>query len=331
MVLMRCAYRCYCCCCDMCVGCYSATETGQYAVSASEDGTARVWSMAKKKTIGVINTGEEAEVLRVALLDTQRAMQLVTCSADGVASIWKRQEAKRPYEVVQQLQHNDGQLYACERLGNGSSLLTAADDTVYVWDLEHEEKQQWCFDKRGAYRFGGERNPDDEVVVFDAKPAPEQTDVIGLALSDGTFRLLDVRERDNQTTIQASETHLAAFSWQDVHTMFACSGDGVCSSWDLRTSQRIFAQQAHERTVFGAALVGRNWLTYSSDCLLKVWSVDTAAGAMHPVTTFALDRFPVYSCAVDPDRRLILCAGGMSAATPVVGTPLQLLKYKNEA
>lgn len=111
--------------------------------------------------------------------------------------------------------------------------------------------------------------------------------------------------------------------------MFVCSGNGSCSSWDLRTSGRIFETQAHERAVFGAAMVGNNWLTYSSDSLLKVWSVDGSAGTMTHVTTLAMERFPMYSCAVDTERRLILCAGGTSAAS-AVGTPMHIVKYTDE-
>jgi hypothetical protein len=141
---------------------------------------------------------------------------------------------------------------------------------------------------------------------------------------------LDTRDSGPQSTIQTSEAHLTALSWQDAHTVLLCGGDGSLSSWDVRNSRRIFATQAHERAVFGAArLDSDHWLTYSSDCLLKAWFVGAAAGVVEPVTTLPLQGFPVYSCVVDPERRLILCAGGTSAVS-VVGTPIHVVKYKQE-
>ena len=264
-------------------------ETGQFAVSASEDGTARVWNMASKKTIGTLNSGGEAEVLRVALLDSQRATTVVTCTADGVARIWTRPQPNQAYGITGRFDHSGGQIYACECLGSTpSSLLTAADNVIYLWDLEQENRQHWAFDREGTCHFGGQRNPDDEVVVFDAKPAPNQSDIIAIALSDGTLRTLDLREDAARIIGQASDVHLTSITWRDPTTVITCSGTGEVASWDIRTSARLSTIQAHDRAVFGAALLDSTLLTYSSDSLLKLWDIDPADGTTHHTCTQVL-------------------------------------------
>ena len=60
--------------------------------------------------------------------------------------------------------------------------------------------------------FGGlQRNPEREAFVFDAKPCPNNVhnSVIALALSDGSIRLLDSRQRNDS---DASTGALLTFS-----------------------------------------------------------------------------------------------------------------------
>lgn len=46
--------------------------------------------------------------------------------------------------------------------------------------------------------FGGHRNPENNVFVFDGKICPVQSEVVGVALSDSTIRMVDYRAPSNE-------------------------------------------------------------------------------------------------------------------------------------
>lgn len=115
------------------------------------------------------------------------------------------------------------QIYACECLDINNSascmLMTAADSSVYLWDVntcisgassssnESTPSHVWTVDSNSstnvspvntpgseeAVSYGGPRNPDNQVFIFDAKVNPQDYNVIGLALSNGNIRQIDVR------------------------------------------------------------------------------------------------------------------------------------------
>lgn len=117
------------------------------------------------------------------------------------------------------LSHGPTQIYACESLNisDGASCLfmTAADSSVYLWDVNscfgnssNSPAHVWTVDSNSSNNvspvntpgdsqegsgFGGPRNPDNQIYIFDAKVNPAQSNVIALALSDGNIRQIDIR------------------------------------------------------------------------------------------------------------------------------------------
>jgi WD40 repeat protein len=138
-------------------------------LTASEDGTAKLWKLDTKKCLFTFQHNKDCEVLRAIFLGSG-GNKVVTCGADGKAIIWIRkvtsQANKWRYEQACTLDHGDTQIYACEAVPSSSStaapssvktgsaaapistkeessmsepeyigLLTAADDRIYFWDL----------------------------------------------------------------------------------------------------------------------------------------------------------------------------------------------------
>ena len=134
-----------------------------------------------------------------------------TISSNSAAN---NQTGKKRLKKEMTFAHGVAQIYACEcfDVNNESScaFMTAADSSVYLWDLNAQIKANdnssshvWTVSDTasstssstdsGTQGYGGPRNPDNEIYVFDAKINPRQQNIIALALSDGNIRQIDVR------------------------------------------------------------------------------------------------------------------------------------------
>lgn len=202
-------------------------------LSASEDGTAKLWDVKSKQTLFTFTHNTKNEVLRVAFIPTlpitsfnDLESNICTCGSDGRAIIWKKinnndeklqndkgeiiygkniQDRKKndnnalKYEKSITFDHGDTQIYGCEVFkGEGKYLITAAENELFLWDIEKGVRNSsWSFSKTNGGDdkiYGGtNRNPDDIVYLFDAKISPKEDNIIAVALSDGSIRLLDLR------------------------------------------------------------------------------------------------------------------------------------------
>jgi WD40 repeat protein len=169
-------------------------------IKASQDGTAKLWDVSKRKCVATLNHSTTSEVLRVSFVNEHNEL-VVTCGADGHAKIWRVPIDGSPSAVADYF-HGEEQIYACESIGSSSDLklMTAAGNELRLWD----SSGQVCFHRvftdsidstrDGKLAFGGPRNPDEKAFVFDAKMCPFEASMcfgtVGVALSDGTQSLL---------------------------------------------------------------------------------------------------------------------------------------------
>jgi hypothetical protein len=140
----------------------------------------------------------------------------VNANVEGIA-ISEVEKNRMKKEAV--LPHGPTQIYACEsfNISDGATCLfmTAADSSVYLWDVNScvgnsssSPAHVWTVDSNSSNNvspvntpadgqegsgFGGPRNPDNQIYIFDAKVNPMQGNVIALALSDGNIRQIDIR------------------------------------------------------------------------------------------------------------------------------------------
>ena len=117
--------------------------------------------------------------------------------------------------------------------------------------------------------FGGDRNPDNLVYVFDAQQCPAN-DLLGVALSDGTLRLVNCRGVCvSILQLPGCESHLTAFSWDKTGSRLAsCVASGHLILWNIefadkrngrvRPSCQAVLDGGHSpgRPLFGASFCG---------------------------------------------------------------------------
>lgn len=298
------------------------------AVSASEDGTARVWDLSSGRcTKALEGHSTKYEVLRACWAPTATAsssVAMATGSADGNVRLWGiPQDAEtdsmggvaryQALKVVGQLRHRsqskglDGQVYSCQfvpesgdALARGVSsnsgptrLLTASDSSVHLWDVNTCKRiSSRALSKVGDHSIGGERNPDDVSFIFDTKPRPGAgSTALAVALSDGTVRIGDILGTDGQTAVLkgSSKAHLTSLAWSaDGAILASCGGDGTVTVWDARTWTVRAVLSGHSRPVYGAAF-------YPAGST----AVDSGAGAPQLLLSWSSDETV---CAWDAGR-----------------------------
>ena len=266
--------------------------TEDVAVTASEDGTARVWDLTNGRCAKSLEGhNKKHEVLRACWAPPgacNDSVSVATGSADGTVRLWGIPSDDRggdeagvgrykSLKVVGQLRHRnqakglDGQIYSCQFItdtvgttgppqasSSPMGLLTASDSSVHLWDVEARTRvASRALSKVGEHSIGGERNPEDMSFVFDAKPRPGSgSSVLAVALSDGTVRVGDILREGEQAAVLrgTSNTHLTGLAWSTDGTfLVSCGGNGSVTVWDTRTWTVRSVLYGHSRAVYGAA------------------------------------------------------------------------------
>lgn len=315
----------------------------EWILSASEDSTAKLWNLDKKKTIFSFHHDDTTEVLRAAFLDKE-SNTICTCTSSGLAVLWKcAARDKSRFENIGSISHGETQIYACESVTN--QLLTASENQIHFWDLSDGDIQTadtWDFELTQTLIdgtvFGGPRNPDEIAYVFDAKPQPESATVmsgsvlIAVALSDGTVRFIDRRAGPSHCpTISVScpdnsvaVSHVTSVAWSSTgDSVVAALGSGDSAVLDTRSGTvRAYCRGAG-RACFGGIFHGDAIATWSSDGLIRIWggTEDASGIRTDPTASYGITDFPIYT-ALALDSSTLLCGGG-TGGTSFLGTPVQ--------
>jgi hypothetical protein len=279
---------------------------GRQVISASEDGTCKVWDITNGRCTRTIAHNKEAEVLRAGFLSGGR---ICTTGSDGIAVIWNASSDGTKLVKEHALQHGaDSQLYVCET--SGDELLVAADDFLVLWDLQRLERlQEFTFtsiaepEGPATTGFGGHRNPDNQVFVFDAKYNPSSSNIISVALSDSTTRIVDTRlDRASSTVACVSLARL-----------FAGTSERIGHATSVRARLLPFTASCGVLIVYGLFRGGRS---AERGCIHD--------GRIAWIRTNGADRHATGNAHCAACRyRLVLMRGCVYIAAPSTGTVAQ--------
>jgi len=234
-------------------------------------------------------------------------------------------------------------------------LLTSANDCIYLWNLVEDGSPpspndastlrmiifhphlsfrfSHLQDGSDVYQFGGARNPDNELYVFDASYC-ESNDLVGTALSDGTCRVQSLADCHNEPYFQdqcvlslppgyfpGGVGHLTALFWDKSGTRLAtCIASGRVVLWLLQLVDRGGVQALHPscisvlqgghdagRPLFGAKYCGGEnqelLMTWGVDGKVCVWDSFSVGEVVSPLCTLISHaNYPIYALDITDDE-----------------------------
>ena len=300
----------------------AAYDSSQLALSASGDGTLRLWDMASGESLRVFE-GHSSGLFDVAFApDGQTAL---SASDDRTLRLWDMVTG----EALSVFEGHTGSVFSIAFSFDGKTALSASGDgTLRLWDTATSES---------LHIFEGHTQPVRSVVF---NPAPLEIDGTAyapgqLALSasdDHTLRLWDVATGE---TLRVFEGHTdlvssVAFS-QDGQTALSGSFDRTLRLWDVASGETLRVFEGHTSLVRAVAfsptsldIGGDNYdpgqLALSVDHTLRLWRIDT----LNDLIAFVHDNRQIHPLTCDERRRFFAraqCdeAGNVPTLIPMPG------------
>ncbi|MCO5189632.1 MAG: hypothetical protein M9918_15730 [Anaerolineae bacterium] len=307
---------------------------GTLIVTASEDGSAKLWDVASGAEVASldghtdwVNTAsfspdgtlivtasddggakvwDVASGAAVASLDghtfgvnsavfSPDGALIVTASGDGSAKLW---DALSGTEVASLEWHNGG-VNTATFSPDGALVITASDDgSAKLWDVASGAEVASLDGHTDAVRLGA-FSPDGMMIVT--------------TCWDGSAKVWDVASGAELASLDGHtfEVNSAAFS-PDGALIVTASSDGSAKVWDVASGREVASLDGHTDAVTSAAFSpdGVLIVTASGDGSAKVWDVSTS----EEVASLNGHTDAVLSAAFSPDGALIVTARGDRSA-----------------
>jgi WD40 repeat protein len=231
---------------------YSAVYSpdGRTVVTASGDGTARLWGL--EGNVLAVLEGHTRDVFTASF--SPNGERILTGSADGTARVWDL--TGRSLAVCR---GHSGEIRVAVFSPRGDRVLTASvDNTARVWDLDGN---QLAVLRHGA-GVGG--------VAFSP-----QGDRIVTGCDDGTAAIWDLAGR-RSVELAGHGARIRAVAWSPSGSLIATgSADTTARLWD-RTGKQVGALTDHVGEVKTVAFSARGDLfaTGSQDASILIWNTD---------------------------------------------------------
>jgi WD40 repeat protein len=284
---------------------YSAVYSpdGTMIVSASADGTARIWDARTGLQLRTLS-GHQNSVFSAAF--SPDGARVATASADRTVRIWDAASGA----LLKVLAGHGAGVFTAAWSADGTRIVSASRDrTARIWDAA-----------TGAVRLVLAGHGD---VVSAAAFSPDGTRV-ATASFDRTARIWDAHSGRELRVLtgHGDEIHAVEFA-ADGRRLVTASLDHTARIWNSATGTQELVLGGHQDSVYSAAFSsdGTRLVTGSRDNTARVW--DAATGA-------ALASFPVLGEAhvgvsFSPDgSRIATAAGDRTARVWRVAPPAQL-------
>ncbi|WP_437314415.1 effector-associated domain EAD1-containing protein [Sorangium sp. So ce385] len=258
---------------------------GRSAISASHDGTLKVWEISSGCELRTL-AGHASEVNGVAV--TPDGSLAVSASEDGTLKVWELASGRERHTLV----GHASSVYGVAVTPDGRLAISAsADSTLKVWDLT---------DGREVRTLTGHGLAVNGVVV-----TPGGRLVIS-ASEDSTIKVWELANgREVRTLAGHTDSVMEVAVTPDGRLVVSASADSTLRVWDLSSGRELRTLAGHDGWVAGVAVTPDGRLAISaSDHTLKVW--DLSSG--REIHTLAGHSEPVKEVAVTPDGRLAISA-----------------------
>jgi WD40 repeat protein len=249
---------------------------GTKILTASEDGTARVWSTNTHKLVGVLTNpasygGGPPAMIQHAAFSPDGKM-IVTASDDSTARIWSASTQKLLGVLTEPgTRRGSGWVMMSAVFSpDGTKILTAsADGTARIWSAStHKQVGVVVEPPAGAGQYNN---------LASAVFSPDGTKIL-TASQDGTARIWSASSYRPLSVLaepQSSDSSItdAVFS-RDGGEIITASQDGTARIWNASNYQqiRILAGQAAPVSAAAFSPNGLTVITASSDGTVKLWN-----------------------------------------------------------
>ena len=299
---------------------------GTRVLTASEDGTARVWNATTGEPVGKALAHGDAVTAAAFSPDATR---VVTASEDNTARVWV---ASTGAPVSGELRHAAA-VTAAGFSPDGTRVITASkDSTAQIWDatlgvslagpLTHGEPiTAAAFSPDGARAITASK--DHTAQIWDATTgarlatlqhrgpvaaaafSPDGKQAV-TASDDGTAQIWDATTGARLAALQhPGPVASAAFS-PDGTQVVTASSDRAARVWNARTGEVVVVLNHHGRVTTAAfSRDGTRVVTASRDKTARVWSAETGK----PITTWLEHPARVMAAAFSPEGTRVVTTG----------------------
>jgi WD40 repeat protein len=270
---------------------------GKRVVTASNDGTARLWDATTGQPIGEPLEGHAAVTSAAFSPDGKR---IVTASKDNTASLW---DAATGQQIGEPLKGHEDAVNSAAFSPDGKRIVTASqDDTARVWDAATGQK------------IGEPLEGHDEAVTS-AAFSPDGKRIVTASV-DRTARVWDAATGKpiGQPLKGHSEAVTSAAFSPDGKRIVTASQDNTARLWDAATGKPIGQPlKGHDEAVTSAAFSpdGKRIVTASVDKTVRLW--DAVSGK--PIGEPLKGHGDAVACvAFSPDSQRIVTASSDKTA-----------------
>jgi WD40 repeat protein len=272
----------------------AVTRDGKKAVSASLDGTLRVWDLATGREIATMQKLGSTNDCTITP-DGKRVVAVGRSSLGG-PDIWVLDIDTG--EKLSTLEYQDwhDEARSCAISHDGSKLVVTCNEDVKLWDLINA-REIHTFEGQSGYIRGCTIAPLDEGYLI-AGSSYEDT---------GELFVWNMASKEVYWALHCFDhgIHSCAIT-RDGKTLITGAAGGDLKVWDLIARCELMTLRGHTGTVGGCAVTpdSKHLISASWDNTLKVW--DLATG--REIATLIGHGFPVADCEVTRDGKHLISA-----------------------
>ncbi|EFC78994.1 pentapeptide repeat-containing protein, partial [Parafrankia sp. EUN1f] len=260
---------------------------GSRILTASEDGSARVWDgVSGQELLAFAGHGDEVN----GGAWSPDGLRVLTAGGDGVARVW---DAVSGQELLI-LSGHDGRVWDVAWSPDGSRVLTAgADGSARMWDAVSGQELLILSGHDGR--------------VWDVAWSPDGSRFLTVG-ADGSARVWDGVSGQKLLIFAGHGDGVNSGVWSsDGLRVLTAGGDGVARVWDAVSGQELLTFAGHSGRVWDAAWSpdGLRVLTAGADGVARVW--DAVSG--QELLILSGHDGPVWDVAWSPDGSRILTTG----------------------